>query len=590
MTEESKTELSQDENESSAAETPPEETKRAGDPVGASETSSSGDEFPSGETPSSTEMRTETSSGSETPSAAGKLSPMPDVGDLLFIGIMHVLLFGRPDFMFQDASVGWHLTAGKWIFENHAIPRTDLFSYTFPDRAWVAYEWLFDLVAYMLTLAGGLNLLAVCVAATIAFVLVKMYDRARSDGGPLGLTTTVAIIGILASAIHWLARPHIITLLCVFFYLKKLEDFYRGTISSTRLWCYLALLMLLWVNCHPAFPLGIALIGVYFLSALLAWAKSPGAERAINFLRVKALFIGGLIASAMTLVNPYGPKLHGYILEYLKVSTILANTDEFRSPVFHGDDLHAICFEVLMTFLLIGLAIGKKRPSLPYFTVTLLVMHMALSAVRSIPLFAIVSVPAIGLLFAKTKLEDSTRPISEAVPALNQTIESIARPFREFAEQEMFCKMRILPICYVGFLVVVALMGGGFGESRLLKSGFSEIDMPTKTLEYIKVNNLPNDKGFNYDNWGGLLRYKLEKRVFIDDRADFFGEEFYNQYGSIVQLKPDWQKKLDDLKIEWMLVPKRVGFDLYGFSEAMKREPNWYVAAEDEASYVFRRR
>jgi hypothetical protein len=526
----------------------------------------------------------------ESTPAAQKLLPLPDVGDLLFIGIMHVLLFGRPDFMFQDASVGWHLTAGKWIFEHHTIPTTDLFSYTFPEKAWVAYEWLFDLIAYILTMAGGLNLLAVGVASTIAFVLVSMYDRARSDGGPLGLTTTVSIIGILASAIHWLARPHIITLLCLFFYLKKLEDFYRGTISSTNLFISLGLLMLLWVNCHPAFPLGIVLIGIYFLSAAIVWLRSGAAEKAINFARLKALFIAGGIASIVTLINPYGPKLHGYIIEYLKGSTILANTDEFRSPVFHGDDLHALCFEVLLTFLFVGLAIGKKRPSLPYFAVTLFVMHMALSAVRSIPLFAIVSVPAIGLLFAKTRLEDSTRPLSETIPALSASIERIARPFREFAAQEMLCKMRILPICYVSFLTVVALIGGGFGDTKILKSGFSDVEMPTKTLDYIKSNNLPYDRGFNYDNWGGLLRYKLDKRVFIDDRADFFGEEFYNQYGSIVQLRPGWQKRLDDLKVEWILIPKHVGFDLYGLSEALKKEPNWQVAAEDDASYLFRKR
>ena len=503
---------------------------------------------------------------------------------------MHVLLFGRPDFMFQDASVGWHLTAGKWIFENHAIPTKDLFSYTFPEKAWVAYEWLFDLIAYLLTLAGGLNLLAIGVATTIAFVLVKMYDRAREDGGPLGLTTTVSIFGILASAIHWLARPHIVTLLCFFFYLKKLEDYNRGTISSTRLWLYLGLLMLLWVNCHPAFPLGIVLIGIYFLSAALSWARSENALRAANFVRIKSLFIGGCIASLVTLINPYGFRLHGYILEYLKGSTILANTDEFRSPVFHLDDIHSICFEILIAFLFAGLAIGKRRPSLPYFAVTLFVMHMALSAVRSIPLFAIVSVPAIGLLYARTRLEDTNRPVSELFPALKKPIDMFARPFSEFAKQEQFCKMRILPICYVSVLSIIALMGGGVGDTKILKSGFSPIDMPTRTLEFLRSSGLPFNKGFNYDNWGGLLRYKLDQRVYIDDRADFFGEEFYNRYGSIVQLRPGWQKRLDETDAEWILVPKRVGFDSYAFAEALKKEPDWRVISEDEASYLFGKR
>jgi len=524
-------------------------------------------------------------SGETTSSQPAKMLPLPDVGDLLFIGIMHILLFARPDFLFQDASVGWHLTAGKWIFENHAIPRTDLFSYTFPEKAWVAYEWLFDLIAYVLTMIGGLNFLAVVVSAVIAFTLVKVYDRARSEGGPLGLATTVSIIGIFASAVHWLARPHIVTLLCVFFFLTKLEDHYRGTISNTKLYIFLGALMLLWVNCHPAFPLGIALIGIYFLSAVNAYFRAGTERRPACLDRIKSLFIGGLIAAGATLVNPYGPALHLYIIEYLKGSTVLANTDEFRSPVFHGDDIHAICLEILITFFLVGLAISKKRPSLPYFATVVLFMHMALSAVRSIPLFAIASVPAIGLLFSNTRLDDSTRPVTEAVPALKKLESSFARPFREFAHQEMLCKMRILPICYVSFLAIAASLGGGFGDTKILSSGFSTSDMPTKTLTYIKDHNLPFDRGFNLDNWGGLIRYKLDQRVFIDDRADFFPEEFYKNYGAVIQTRPGWEKILDDNKIEWILLPRNEAATV-----ELRKNGNWFVACEDDASCLLQRK
>ncbi len=509
-----------------------------------------------------------------------KLLPLPDVGDLLFIGIMHILLFARPDYMFQDASVGWHLTAGKWIWEHHAIPRTDLFSYTFPDKAWVAYEWLFDLFAYLLTLAGGLNLLAVAVAAIISFIFMKVYDRARADGGPLELVLPVTIFGIFAAAIHWLARPHIITLLCVSLFLAKLEDFYRGTISGAKLYLYLGLLMILWVNCHPAFPLGIILIGIYFLAALKRFLKPTPeeADKTANLNRVKTLFFAGLIASAATLLNPYGLDLYKYIIEYLKGSTVLANTDEFRSPDFHFalKNIHSLFLLLLMPFFLGGLAITKKRPSLPYFATCLFFLHMALSAVRNIPLFAIASVPAIGLMFSKTILEDSTRPFHQAFPKLGASFNKFAHPFQEFAKQETLCKMHIVPIVYVAFVAVVALCGGSIGGAKILSSGFSPAEMPTKTLDYIRDHKLPFDRGFNHDNWGGLIRYKLDQRVFIDDRADFYGEEFYKQYGSIVQTQPGWDKRLDDAKIEWILMPKNSTL-----AAALKKDSRWKVACED---------
>jgi hypothetical protein len=511
---------------------------------------------------------------------ATKLLPLPDVGDLLFIGIMHILLFARPEYMFQDASIGWHLTAGQWILENKAIPKTDLFSYTFPDKAWVAYEWLFDLIAYVLTLLGGLNLLAVAIAATISFIFMKVYDRARAEGGPLELVLPVTIFGIFAAAIHWLARPHIITFFCLFYFLTKLEDFYRGTISSTKLYFFLGLLMVFWVNCHPAFPLGLVLIGIYFVAAALQSFKSTPDARNGNLNRAKVLFIAGLIACAATLVNPYGLDLYKYIIEYLKGSTVLANTDEFKSPVFHLQlkNIHSFFLLLLMPFFLGGLAITKKRPSLPYFTTCVLFLHMALSAVRNIPLFAIVSVPAIGLMFSKTILEDHVRPFTEAFPK-STSVEKFGRAFQEFAKQETLCKMHIVPIIYVSFVAIAALSGGGFGGSKILSSGFSTLEMPTKTLDYIREHKLPFDRGFNHDNWGGLIRYKLGQRVFIDDRADFYGEEFYNRYGAIVQTQPGWNKLLDESKIEWVLMPRNSKL-----AAALKADEQWQVACEDGAT------
>lgn len=513
-----------------------------------------------------------------------KQLPLPDVGDLLFIGVMHILLVGRPDYMFQDASIGWHLTAGKWILENKAIPHTDLFSYTFPDKGWVAYEWLFDLVAYIVTTIGGFNLLAVAISATIAFVFVKVYDRAREDGGPLGIAAPAAIVGIFASSVHWLARPHIITFLCVYFYMKRLEDFYRGSISSKKLLVSIGLFMLLWVNCHPQFLFGIAFVGAYFGFALLSYMFGAKENKVENLQKTKILFFAGLLAVGVTVLNPYGLELHQYISEYLKGSTVLANTDEFKSPDFHWqiENLHAILFELLIACFLSGLAVAKKRLSAPYFAITLLFLHLSLSAVRNIPIFAILVVPAIGLLFSQTRISDWARPVDKALPFLKAFVDKYARPFKEFDAQERHCKMRILAWGYLIFMTVAALCGGSIAGMKILNSGFSPTEMPTKTLAFLKDSKLNFDRGFNYDNWGGLIRYQLDKRVFIDDRADFYGEKFYKQYGVVVQTDPGWQKILDDNKIEWVLMPSNATL-----SAKLKETKGWKIAAQDEGSFLF---
>ncbi len=523
---------------------------------------------------------------SESPQAASQsatgLLPLPDVGDLLFIGIMYILLVARPSYMFQDGSTGWHLVAGQWMAQSHAIPTSDLFSYTFPSKAWVAYEWLFDLAAYLLTTAGGLNLLAVAISATIAFVFMKVYDRSRALGGPLLLSTVAAIIGIFGSAVHWLARPHVVPFLCIYLTTTTLEDFYRGTISNTRLFITTALIMLLWVNCHPSFPLEVVLICVYFFCSTIALLADRGERQQELQKRTVALLIAAILAGAVTLLNPYGIELHKYIIEYLRGSTLLANTDEYKSPSFHGE-FSGLCVEALLLLFLTGLAFSKKRLTLPYLSITILSLHMALSAVRSIPLFAIIVVPAISSLYSETYLSDRLKPMLEQAPQrIKEKILRLAKPFQEFAQQEKLCKMHILPICYTLFMIIAAISGGSIAGNKVMSSGFSDSEMPSKTLVYIKEHSLPYDRGFNYDNWGGLIRYKLNQRVFIDDRADFYGEPFYKKYGAVVQLEPGWKKILDDCKIEWILMPRnaRLAF-------VLKEDAGWKIACQDDASFLF---
>ncbi len=59
------------------------------------------------------------------------------------------------------------------------------------------------------------------------------------------------------------------------------------------------------------------------------------------------------------------------------------------------------------------------------------------------------------------------------------------------------------------------------------------------------------------DNWGGIIRYKIDYPVFIDDRADFYGEAFYIEYAKILQASPGWQSLLKKHQIEWIFIAKK---------------------------------
>ncbi|MDH3741955.1 MAG: hypothetical protein OER56_10195, partial [Hyphomicrobiales bacterium] len=57
--------------------------------------------------------------------------------------------------LLQDGDTFWHVATGRWIAENMAVPRTDVFSHTHSGEVWLAKEWLSQLFLYLAYAAGG---------------------------------------------------------------------------------------------------------------------------------------------------------------------------------------------------------------------------------------------------------------------------------------------------------------------------------------------------------------------------------------------------------------------------------------------------
>lgn len=352
----------------------------------------------------------------------------------------------------------------------------------------------------------------------------------------------------------------------------------------------LALMMLLWVNCHPAFLVGFVLIGIYLsCSIFLAVFGASPEYRLSAKVKVIPLVVAIGAVTLMTFLNPYGIELHKYILSYLQGHEVISVTDEYLSPKFKGN-LHSACLELLFFALIIGLA-RRKNLTLPQFTTTIGFFHLALSAVRNMPLFSIIVTPTIARLWsgkpATPSVSTGVKPAESTVSPLSPSnpFGRIGKSLREFDEQELLCKMHLLPIGYTIFLIVIAFNNGVFIDKPLLTSTFDPTTLPIKTTQYIKDHDLDTKYGFNYDNWGGYLRYKLGKRVFIDDRADFYGSEFYMKYSVVLDLGDGWREVLDESKIKWVLFPKHSRL-----VAALKASGDWEPVASDDASELLVRK
>src|SRR5579862_6885811 len=95
---------------------------------------------------------------------------LPSLTDFAFL--MPILfLFQRMNglkTLLGDCDTGWHIRTGEWILANRTVPTHDIFSYSKPDGAWFAWEWLTDIIWAFLNSKGGLAAVAMMGILLIA--------------------------------------------------------------------------------------------------------------------------------------------------------------------------------------------------------------------------------------------------------------------------------------------------------------------------------------------------------------------------------------------------------------------------------------
>lgn len=517
--------------------------------------------------------------------AKGKILPLPDLSDIFFIVLLYFMLFMRPDTLLSDGSTGWHLAVGNYILGKHVIPHTDMLSYTFFGKPWFDFEWLADVIMSALVKVGGLNLLNVVTASFIALLVWLLYHRCRKTGCHFVFVIVFSLLGGVISCVHWLARPHLFTFFGVYLFTTKLDDFDKGLISGSKLLVFLSLGMLIWVNCHGGFLAGFGILGIYLLSHL--WrCLTVGAsdQKRTDWQRTKWLALTFAATFVASLCNPYFVQLYVWLYEHLRQKTIINLTNEYASPVFHGD-VSTISLALLFAFFVIGVMITKRQLSLPQVSTTLAFAYMSLASMRHFPLFAIVVIPQLAQLFSQT-IFTPDQGDSSAFQSLNNRVQGMLRSFdnwnKEFTENELQCRLHLLPIVVVIVLVLASMNEGKVFGQTLLHTTFDEANKPTKTLKEIVDRKLDPNQGLSIDNWGGYLSYQLGIPVFIDDRVPLYGEKFYLEYATVYDVCPGWNDVLKKYGIKWILMPNdsRLG-------SALKEYPAWKLVASDNAASLF---
>ena len=400
----------------------------------------------------------------------------------LWVGVgIYALFLLAGNRLLIDPDTMWQITVGQWILEHHAVPETDVYSFTMRGQPWISTQWLAQLV-FAKTYAvagwsGPVVLAASAIAATFA-LLARFLSRRLSES-----TTLVFIAAALALTVpHLLARPHVLAL-------PLLVAWVAGLIAAAdrhgapSFW--LMPLMVLWANLHGGFVFGLVLMAPIALDAVLN--AETHLRRSLT-LRWTAFALAALTASCCT---PYGWNSLLASQKILGLGSALPLIMEWKPADFGSVGALEVCL-----LLGIGLALWRGIKLPPLRIVMLLgLLHMALAQGRAGEMLALLAPMMLAAPLAK-QIGASEVTKRDAAPARG--------------------------VLFAG--VAIMLVAGTFSFASVHRFEPHMRGSPVAAVAALKKLNFA--RVFNDYDFGGYL-ISSGVAPFIDGRTELYGEKLF---------------------------------------------------------------
>ena len=409
----------------------------------------------------------------QTPLIVRFLPSLTDLAFLMPVIFLFVKLGGARSLL-GDGDTGWHVRTGEWILANHQVPHADIFSFSRPGAPWFAWEWLWDVIFAMLHQRWGMaavvlaSLSVICLSGALLFRLI----RRKCENGLVAIAVTLLATG--GCAIHWLARPHLFTILflIVTLHIADRAAGSAGEPGRTGLLGWLIPLTLLWTNLHGGFFVVFLVLACYIGGDLLNAAVEADPARRREFLRnLKPWTIAFAACFAVTFINPYGWQLHKHVVEYISDPYQLQHIQEFQGLDFHSPAV--VYFEPLMILaILMALWDARHRRFAEVF-LSMGWLHLALIAQRNLPLFAMAASPMVARAIVELIRTPPLRFPPRCAPWIGRGARWMEQASASFDQTDRIGRVHLaaaLPLALVGAILLATPPVAGVADSKFIST------------------------------------------------------------------------------------------------------------------------
>jgi hypothetical protein len=496
---------------------------------------------------------------------------VPSVADVIFLALLVPLACGAVSGrLLNDGGTGWHIRNGQQILAEHYVPRMEVFSATMFGKHWYAWEWLFDAGVGAIYNGAGLNgvVFATALAIALSFFLLFVFLRRRGAG--IVVSTGFVVLALLASSVHFLARPHVLSWIFTVLWFEILDQWAESR-ERGRALLWLPLILLLWVNVHGSYVLGGVLLGIYALAETVSWLRAHDAPlKQASFERLQLLCVAGLGCGLASLANPYGYRLHLHVIGYLTNRFFMAHIQEFQSPDFHSPAGKA--FIALLLTSAAGLVAARKWVRTEHAVVAGFAAASGLYAARNLPvasmLLALTAAPLLSRWWNEKPADGRLNAFLHKMSAMDAGL-----------------RWHIWPALAVLVGVWACAHQGRIGSRQVINAHFDAARFPVLAGDWLQ-NHEVRQPVFSTDAWGGYLIYRLypQLKVVVDDRHDLYGPAFMQEYLTLLHAEPGWEAILNEWNANWVLLPPACAL-----SSVLKERPDWQIVYDDGLAVIFHR-
>ena len=489
---------------------------------------------------------------------------------LAFFGLA---LLPRATWPLIDPDVWWHIRAGEQVLQTGAVARVDTWSLTAAGHPWTSQDWLSNVLLALGYRLGewGMTLLSLAAAgiAVAAFALLWRAVSVRyPEAGWLGRVAWFSMALLLAGPVLGV-RVQVVDLL---FAAVVLWLLWRFLADGRRLWpALLPLVAVAWVNLHAGwlllFLFGGAVVVGEAADRLLQRPTSPQPLAWSQLGWLAAMLAASAAALAL---NPNGVAIYAYPSYTVGIGALSDFVGEWQHA-----SLGNLFGWLLLAFILFGvlptLVVVRRTIRLADALILLGVTAMSLIAVR----FLVITGP-IGCAIVAANLSPA---VSDSAfgrswsPMLNR----LARPARG-------------GLAVVNTVLVVVLLASGIGLAfarAMPASQREEVarEFPVSAVAWLKTHDA-GQRVFNKYEWGGYLGLQIPTRpIFIDGRADVYGDRVVREYVSVIGLDGDPQAVFDRYRIDHVIYPPDTALGNW-----LDASSSWKRAYADSVAIVWTKR